>query len=124
MPNHKKKTPKTPIAPVAAVAPKSLTPVITNAPDFKSLYTNFAQSGFTGFDIYVIFGEAAGPNPDGTMPVEMKAKVTMTPVEAKLVALIIAASVQKYEAQFGKITVPKGLGVEGVPGVAPPAEGV
>jgi len=122
MPNNKKKTPKAPQEPTAA--PKTLTPVITNSPDFKALYTNFAQSGFTGFDIYVNFGEATGPNPDGTLPVEMKARVTMTPVEAKFVALIIAASVQKYEAEFGKVTVPKGLGVEGVPGVPPPAEGV
>ncbi len=91
--------------------------VFTNSPDFKSIYSNFVQSGFTAFDIYLSFGETVGGTPDGTLPVEMKARVSMAPLEAKLVTLILASSVQKYEAQFGKIQVPQGVGLEGVPTV-------
>ncbi len=45
----------------------------------------------------------------GTVDIEIKAKVSFHPSEAKLVALLLLQSVASYEKQFGKIVDPKGI---------------
>lgn len=92
------------MTPVPEVA-ENVTPVL--APDYKSMYINFVQAGYTPFDIGLLVGESAGYTVDGGKHfVEFKAKLVMTPLEAKVLAKIIGRTLEAYEKQFGVIEVP------------------
>ena len=82
-------------------------PNFVQAPDFKSIYTNFVNAAFSPLDIFLILGEAMGVGPDGKPTVLQRAKVIMSPVEAKIVAAIFAQTVANFEKQYGKIEVAK-----------------
>ena len=90
-----------------SVSPRVLETQITKDPNFQSYYTNFVQAGFTPFDISLLIGEAAGIDPaTNKFMAELKAKITMSPTEAKVVLKIMLDTINAYEAQFGKIVIP------------------
>ena len=94
-----------------SVSPRVLETQITKDPNFQSYYTNFVQAGFTPFDISLLIGEAAGIDPaTNKFMAELKAKITMSPTEAKVVLNIMLNTIRAYEAQFGKIVVPSAVG--------------
>jgi Protein of unknown function (DUF3467) len=115
MPTKRKKTSSetqsTSIIPTQAAAPNpasTVEPVAVLAPDFKLIYTNFVQASFTPLDCSLILGEALGVE-NGRFTVQNKARVTMSPTEAKIVARLLLNTVRSYEKQFGEITVPDSM---------------
>ena len=75
------------------------------AADYKLLYANFAQSVFSPLDIAIIFGEVLTTE-DEKVFVLTKARVTMTPMEAKILHTIVGDTVKNYENKFGEISIP------------------
>jgi hypothetical protein len=82
---------------------------VSYAPDYKNVYTNFVQGQFSPFDMSFMIGEALGPGPDGKQMILQKVRITMAPMEAKIVLMILANAIQKYEEQFGKLSIPPNL---------------
>lgn len=96
-----------------------ITPRVGRSADYKTIYVNFVQSGMTPYDISLVVGENTGVF-GNAMEIELKAKITMSPLEAKVVTEILLDTVQRYEKQFGEIKVAEGL----VGGTLPLPEGV
>jgi len=94
---NKKKTPE-----------KDLGQVFRNADDFKSVYVNFVQTAATPVDISLIVGDA-NPTPRGVPDIEMKLRLIMAPLQAKVTLAMLLTVVKQYEEQYGKITVPAGM---------------
>jgi len=80
-------------------------PQIRNAADFKSIYVNFAQTAASPTDITLGVGEA-GPTQTGVVEVEMKARLVMAPMQAKIMLGMLFHIIRQYEGQFGKIEIP------------------
>jgi hypothetical protein len=80
-------------------------PHIRNAADFRSIYVNFAQTAANPTDITLGVGEA-GPTQTGVVEIEMKARLVMAPMQAKIVLGMLFHIIRQYEAQFGKIEIP------------------
>jgi hypothetical protein len=102
---------------------------IKQSADFKSIYANWVQGSFSPHDVWVIFGESF-PNGPQSAIVEQKARVIVSPLEAKLLAMILGKIVGAYEEQFGKLVVPHVIGdllVDQIPEIkklmAPKTEG-
>lgn len=75
------------------------------AHDFKLIYANFVQSSFSPLDVAFAFGEVMQAD-QGRQTILTKARVTMTPAEAKLFQGIIADTIRNYEERFGEIAIP------------------
>jgi hypothetical protein len=56
-------------------------------------------------------GEAS-PGDSGGTDVEHKVRVIFSPLEAKMVAYILAKTLQEYEVQFGTIVIPDKLALQ------------
>lgn len=80
-------------------------PQIRNAADFKTIYVNFAQTAASPMDISLGVGEA-GPTNTGVVEVEMKARLVMAPMQAKVMLGMLFQVIKQYEDQFGKIVIP------------------
>lgn len=91
------------------VAAPAITPKLQmhKAADFKSLYVNWVQTSITPFDISLVVGEAV-PVDQTTFDVEQKARINFHPIEAKVIAVMLAQALENYETQFGEVTVPSG----------------
>ena len=90
-----------------ATVPVSNETEYIKAADYKTYYTNFVQGGLTPFDISLEIGEASGLNPaTNKWVVDVKAKITMSPSEAKVVLAILAGTINQYESQFGTVNIP------------------
>jgi hypothetical protein len=80
------------------------------AADFRSIYSNNAAFAATLFDFSMIFGEVMGveqiSETEGTVTVEQKVKITMTPLQAKVFVQVAARHISAYEDKFGPIQVP------------------
>jgi hypothetical protein len=85
--------------------PSQQQPELFRSADFKSLYTNFAQTSASPADISLVVGEAS-PSESGTAIVEMKARLVMAPIQAKVLLGMLAHVIQQYETQFGQIVIP------------------
>lgn len=80
------------------------TPMFEQAPGYVEFYFNHAQLGFTGFDIYGFLSETAH-DAENRLIVRQKARITMAPKEAKLLAFYLANAVKKYELSFGPVSM-------------------
>jgi hypothetical protein len=80
-------------------------PNFVEDPEFVTIYTNWVQSVYSPFDVALFLGEATGPTEGGRATIKRKAKIIMAVAEAKIVATILAGTVAKYEAQYGKIVL-------------------
>ena len=81
---------------------------MVQAPDFKLLYVNHIQASFTPFDISFLMSEALGAE-EGKFLIQMKARVTMSPVEAKVFQKIISDTIKNFEKTIGPVTVPDNM---------------
>jgi Protein of unknown function (DUF3467) len=86
----------------------SLQPKVVKVSDYKAMYANFIQTGYTAFDISVNVGETAGSQ-EGRLLIEMKGRISMAPLEAKMLLAMLNSTIENYERQFGAITVPPGV---------------
>jgi hypothetical protein len=78
---------------------------IHKAADFKSIYTNFAQTAAGPTDISLGIGEAM-PTDAGIVEVEMKVRLVMAPMQAKIMVAMLFHVIQQYEGLYGKIAIP------------------
>lgn len=78
--------------------------------DFKSLYMNHVQLGFTRFDFQMVLGsiEVSSAKEYQNL-VKETACVRMSPGYAKALAQDLTATLAKYEQSYGEIQLPRGL---------------
>ncbi|HEX9120811.1 MAG TPA: DUF3467 domain-containing protein [Terriglobales bacterium] len=95
--------------PSATQATSGDMPKMLRSPEFRTVYTNFVQAGYTPFDVSLLIGESIGPDAKGNAVVEFKSRITMSPAEAKVVHKILGDLIMAYEKQFGAIQLPIGL---------------
>jgi hypothetical protein len=86
-------------------------PSVHNAPDFKSVYVNFVQTAASPTDISIGVGEAS-PTQTGIADLEMKARLVMAPLQAKIMVAMLIQAIQQYEKQFGEIVIPLALSAQ------------
>ena len=82
---------------------------IRQASDFETVYANWLQSTFSAYEISIIFGQSFATAP-GVPGVEQKLRVAISPLNGKLLAVVLRKVVETYEAQFGKIDIPHVIG--------------
>jgi hypothetical protein len=77
-----------------------------------TIYCNNIRMIMSGIDVMIDVGQAqfnkATPGKDGNpgiLPVEFKARIVMSPQQAKILAVTLTQNIQKYEADFGEIVV-------------------
>ena len=80
-------------------------PQIHNAPDFKSIYVNFVQTAASATDISIGVGETS-PTQTGATDLEMKARIVVAPLQAKIMAAMLFQAIQQFEKQYGEIVIP------------------
>lgn len=80
---------------------------IQRSPDFISLYVNNAKFATNAFEFGVYFGEIS-EDTAGELFVEQKAKILMSPLHAKIFAVMFLQNVKNFEAKFGEIKIPAG----------------
>jgi len=89
--------------------------------DFSSFYANFARVGFNPYEIFLFLGQAGlvpeNPAVGGTQ-VELKAKVTFSVIEAKLITQMLGSIVNNYEKKYGAVAIPPDASIK-----LPDAEG-
>jgi hypothetical protein len=78
----------------------------TNPNDVPSVYCNNASVAIAPWDIRILFSEILTTSNAGELAIVLRANVTMNPAHAKALAGALASSVEAYEENFGKITVP------------------
>jgi hypothetical protein len=81
----------------------------SRAPDFRSIYANWVQATFSPHDISMMVGESFQTGPQ-IVGVEHKARIIFSPLEGKLLSVILRKIVETYETQFGEIVVPHVIG--------------
>lgn len=82
---------------------------IKQSEDFKSIYANWIQGSFGPHDVWVIVGQSFPSGPQ-SVSVEQKARIIFSPLEAKLLSIILRKIMDAYEEQFGKISIPHVIG--------------
>ncbi len=76
-------------------------------PDFKSLYLNHLQVGFTRWDFQMVLGLVEVSKVDEFEDVlQETACVKMTPAYAKALVTDLAATLKRYEEMYGEIQTP------------------
>jgi hypothetical protein len=99
---------------MSATANKKKPPTTTPAPgfhnadDFKSVYINFVQTAATPLDISLFVGDA-NPTPSGVPEIEMKLRLVMAPMQAKVMLTMLFQVIKQYEEQYTKIVIPPNL---------------
>ena len=78
---------------------------IHKAVDFKSIYVNYIQTASSASDISIGIGETS-PTPTGIVDVEMKARLVVAPLQAKIMLGMLFQVIQQYENKFGVIAIP------------------
>jgi hypothetical protein len=73
-------------------------------PDLEAIYTNFAMIGHTPSELIIDFVRVLPGNPRA----QVKARVLMTPLNAKLLLNALTENLERFEAQFGPIAIPQG----------------
>jgi hypothetical protein len=77
--------------------------------DFRSIYTNNTAFQLNAFDIGIIFGEIVEANEQTSVAtVEQRVRIVMSPLHAKIFALVMLQNIQNYESRFGEIKLPLG----------------
>lgn len=72
------------------------------------VYSNNVAMASTSFDVRILFGEVAEINADKVI-VDQNVQVTMTWLEAKILADFLRANIEAHENLNGPLTVPKNL---------------
>lgn len=75
-----------------------------DAPDFKTIYTNFVESGYGPFDISLLLSQSVVSSND--IVLTHLARVMMSPAEAQILIGILQETLKNYEQTWGKIVPP------------------
>jgi hypothetical protein len=78
----------------------------------QGVYSNLALIGFSDSDFTLDFTYVQPQQPRATV----RARVIVSPIHAKRLALVLQENVARYEAQFGPITLPMPPGGAGSTG--------
>ncbi len=90
----------------------SVTPTFTlaKAEDFRSIYANNVGFQTGPFDFTLTFGEVTEVDQSRQVgTITQRVKVTMSPLHAKLFAILMATQIKGYQQSFGEIKIPPGL---------------
>jgi hypothetical protein len=71
-------------------------------PDLEATYSNLALISHSASEIIIDFARVLPNTPKG----KLYARIITTPLHAKLLLRALSENLEKYEAQFGKITMP------------------
>ncbi len=71
-------------------------------PDLEATYSNLALISHSASEIIIDFARVLPNTPKG----KLYARIITTPLHAKLLLRALGENLEKYEAQFGKITMP------------------
>lgn len=85
----------------AAKKPKQLN--IELPKDLEPMYANFALLSHTASELFVDFAQIMPNTPNA----KVKARVVMTPLNAKLLHRALTENLQKFEAKYGEIALPE-----------------
>lgn len=96
----------------AGATTSSTTQIRNKASDFKQVYANNVQIGFSSFDMGLTFGQITGEE-DGKTVIEETVRILMPRELGKLLAGLLMQNVISYEQQFGEIKIPTLLLAEG-----------
>jgi hypothetical protein len=78
------------------------------ADGLHQVYSNNVQMATTGFDVRILFGEIAEVLEDKVV-VDQRVQVTMTWLEAKLLADFLQTNIKAFEDLNGPLKLPKNL---------------
>lgn len=81
----------------------------TQSPDFESIYANWMQATFSPHEFSLVVGQSFQTAP-GVVGIEQKARIMFSPLEGKMLSVILRKILESYETQFGKIIVPHAIG--------------
>ncbi len=73
--------------------------------NYVSVYSNYAQAGYTPWDLRITFSETKEVGNDKVVFDDL-VTVTLNPALALALVQVIQGNLQGYEAQYGKIKVP------------------
>ena len=79
-------------------------PQLVVKPDLEPVYTNVVRIAHWPAEMVFDFGRLV----PGEKSAQVKARVMMSPLSAKLLQRALAENLSKYEAKFGEIKVPSG----------------
>jgi hypothetical protein len=71
--------------------------------DLEPTYANFALLSHTPSELFVDFAQIMPNTPNA----KVKARVVMTPINAKLLHRALTENLQKFEAKYGEINLPE-----------------
>jgi Protein of unknown function (DUF3467) len=80
----------------------------TRSTGFVNVYSNFAECGFTAWDIRLLFS-LVGVDLDGNPTLTDQAAVILTPQMAKALVGVLNGHVKAYERQNGEIQMPRSI---------------
>jgi hypothetical protein len=78
-----------------------------NGPQYSAFYSNNIGFAVNVLDFVLIFGEILDANPEKAL-VERRARVTLNPIQAKVLAFMLVKNIQTYESLNGTIQMPEG----------------
>jgi hypothetical protein len=78
-----------------------------DGPQYSAFYSNNVGFAVNLLDFVLMFGETVEANPEKAI-VERRARVTMHPTQAKVLAFLLLKNIEGYEKLNGKIAVPPG----------------
>jgi hypothetical protein len=80
------------------------------SPEFRSIYLNHVQFGFTRFDFQMVLGSVEiSRDEDAKQTTQETACVRMSPGYAKAFVQDMANTLAKYEQSYGEISIPRAL---------------
>ena len=71
--------------------------------ELEPTYANFALLSHTPSEVFIDFAQMMPNTPNA----QVKARVVMTPLNAKLLHRALTENLQKFEAKYGEITLPE-----------------
>jgi hypothetical protein len=78
-----------------------------NGPQYSAFYSNNIGFAVNVLDFVLMFGEILEANPEKAL-VERRARVTLNPIQAKVLTMLLIKNIQTYESLNGTIKIPEG----------------
>jgi hypothetical protein len=93
------------IAGLKTISPMDIS--FVDGPQYSAFYSNNINFQVNLLDFVLVFGEIIDATPEKAI-VERKARVTLNPIQAKIMALLLLQNIQKYEQMHGDLKLPEG----------------
>ena len=91
--------------PITTLSPTSIEYI--NGPQYSAFYSNNIGFAINVLDFVLMFGEILEANPEKAL-VERRARVTLNPIQAKVLTMLLIKNIQTYESLNGTIKIPEG----------------